>query len=244
MTASQAKGLSTAISLRFPGQEYDAITGLHYNDQRDYDPTLGRYIQPDPIGLAGGINTYAYVGNRPTLLADAHGLIPNLGSLPGVFPDPGALSPPSSTGPSLDDCDFGPGTSSNPDDPNLTPASGKTYEPGLPVVSPRDGTDPLDPAGLNRVAPTDLEQQWMANTASKISQGQLDGLNAHAYQNLPHNDTGAQLPPATSGYTTYDVGPPDQTDRGLNRLVRDNGTGAMYYTNNHYASFYAILPAQ
>jgi len=73
-TVSQAKGLSTAISLRFPGQEYDAITGLHYNDQRDYDPTLGRYIQPDPIGLAGGINTYAYADGNPLSNADRFGL--------------------------------------------------------------------------------------------------------------------------------------------------------------------------
>ncbi|HXR86678.1 MAG TPA: RHS repeat-associated core domain-containing protein, partial [Stellaceae bacterium] len=58
-TAAQAKGLSTAISLRFPGQEFDANTGLHDNDQRDYDPTLGRYIQPDPIGLRGGLNSEA-----------------------------------------------------------------------------------------------------------------------------------------------------------------------------------------
>ena len=72
-TASQAKGLSTAISLRFPGQEYDAITGLHYNDQRDYDPTLGRYIQVDPIGLAGGINPYAYVSNNPINTSDPRG---------------------------------------------------------------------------------------------------------------------------------------------------------------------------
>jgi RHS repeat-associated protein len=73
-TASQAKGLSTAIALRFPGQEYDAITGLHYNDQRDYDPTLGRYIQPDPIGLAGGINTYSYVRENPLTRKDPRGL--------------------------------------------------------------------------------------------------------------------------------------------------------------------------
>ena len=74
LTSSQAKGISTAISLRFPGQEYDAITGLHYNDQRDYDPTLGRYIQPDPIGLAGGINTYAYAAQNPIANSDESGL--------------------------------------------------------------------------------------------------------------------------------------------------------------------------
>ena len=72
-TVSQAKGISTAIALRFPGQEYDAITGLHYNDQRDYDPTLGRYIQSDPIGLEAGTNTYNYARGNPALYVDQDG---------------------------------------------------------------------------------------------------------------------------------------------------------------------------
>lgn len=43
---------------RFPGQLYDRETNLHYNYFRDYDPQLGRYVESDPIGLAGGVNTY------------------------------------------------------------------------------------------------------------------------------------------------------------------------------------------
>ena len=62
-------------NLRFPGQHFDAETALHYNYFRDYDPSLGRYIQSDPIGLAGGLNTYSYVTNNPLTLIDPQGLL-------------------------------------------------------------------------------------------------------------------------------------------------------------------------
>ncbi|WP_313643729.1 RHS repeat-associated core domain-containing protein [Stenotrophomonas sp.] len=61
------------FDMRFPGQRYDAVSGLNYNYYRDYDPSTGRYLQSDPIGLGGGISTYGYAGSNPLSWTDFFG---------------------------------------------------------------------------------------------------------------------------------------------------------------------------
>ena len=77
-TLSQTVGTTTlpylfGFDLAFPGQKRDRETGKHYNYFRDYDPSIGRYIESDPIGLWGGINTFGYVGQQPIKLTDPFG---------------------------------------------------------------------------------------------------------------------------------------------------------------------------
>jgi RHS repeat-associated protein len=62
--------------LRLPGQYFDKETNVHYNYFRDYDASIGRYVESDPIGLLGGLNTYAYVGSSPLTTSDPKGLRP------------------------------------------------------------------------------------------------------------------------------------------------------------------------
>jgi RHS repeat-associated protein len=93
-------GVQLVFDMRFPGQRYDKDTGLNDNYFRDYDTSIGRYAQSDPIGLEGGISTYAYVDENPLIGIDPEGLagsaavpvprytppaVPNLPRAPGIM---------------------------------------------------------------------------------------------------------------------------------------------------------------
>lgn len=69
--------------LRFPGQYFDPETGMHYNYMRDFDSQTGRYIESDPIGIRGGLNTYVYANANPVKFVDPAGLDPWVGGSAG-----------------------------------------------------------------------------------------------------------------------------------------------------------------
>lgn len=85
MEDTDGDGSSLAFNLRFPGQWYDSITQLNYNYFRDYDATVGRYVESDPLGLDAGVATYTYVIANPLGHRDPLGLF---GDTPGEYCDP------------------------------------------------------------------------------------------------------------------------------------------------------------
>ncbi|MDF0607249.1 RHS repeat-associated core domain-containing protein, partial [Neisseriaceae bacterium TC5R-5] len=82
LRANTAPPSGFSQNLRMPGQYYDEESGLHYNTFRYYDPGVGRFISPDPIGLEGGVNLYAYAPN-PLSWIDPWGWCPTTGGSQG-----------------------------------------------------------------------------------------------------------------------------------------------------------------
>jgi RHS repeat-associated protein len=63
----------TPVNARFPGQWFQSESGLHQNWMRDYDPTTGRYLQADPLGLVDGASVYGYARQSPMMYIDPRG---------------------------------------------------------------------------------------------------------------------------------------------------------------------------
>ena len=78
-------GQPFVLNMRFPGQRYDAATGLNYNYFRDYEPNSGRYVQSDPIGLGADISLHSYGFSNPLIATDYYGLasVPSKNFSPG-----------------------------------------------------------------------------------------------------------------------------------------------------------------
>jgi RHS repeat-associated protein len=74
----------TLPTARFPGQWFQSESGLHQNWMRDYDPTTGRYLQADPLGLVDGASMYGYVGQKPLMYIDPTGEFGLLGGALGA----------------------------------------------------------------------------------------------------------------------------------------------------------------
>ncbi|SFE05159.1 RHS repeat-associated core domain-containing protein, partial [Paracidovorax konjaci] len=74
--SGRSYGEAVRFDLRYPGQVWDEETGLNYNLHRYYDPATGRYMQADPIGLAGGWNRFGYANANPLSKIDPTGLCP------------------------------------------------------------------------------------------------------------------------------------------------------------------------
>ncbi|MDE2154809.1 MAG: RHS repeat protein [Xanthomonadaceae bacterium] len=145
------------LNLRYPGQYFDAETGLMQNGARDYDSASGRFGQADPTGLNGGINPYVYGLNSPLSYIDPSGL--QAQTVPAPAPAP-SLPPAPNTGPV-------PNTGVPANDPEFDPEAG----PGTvieacvanPVVCgavltvyPTDAGGPQDEAPPDSVNPVVL----------------------------------------------------------------------------------------
>jgi RHS repeat-associated protein len=75
---------AATLDARFPGQWFQLETGLHYNWHRSYDPSLGRYTQPDPLGFVDGPSVYGYVRGQPQSGVDPEGLAAQICAIPGM----------------------------------------------------------------------------------------------------------------------------------------------------------------
>jgi RHS repeat-associated protein len=187
--------------LRFQGQYFDAETGLHYNRHRYYNPSTGRFLTPDPIKLAGGLNNYQYVPN-PTGWVDPLG---------------------------LDNCPGGPGCEIPPsvEDP-VTKAKVDTGEPAAPTST---GYGPNDPAVRieGEWSTNDLKQALLGHPPRGLGSpdlhhaDQMPGSAIHEILPAEHRGNKALHPNKFNQGVTLEM---RQQDRNLHWWYRAREQGA------------------
>ncbi len=215
----RATGPAAAESpLRFQGQLEDEETGLHYNYYRYYDPELGRYISPDPIGTDGGLNLYAYCANRPHAEIDPAGLArPSTTSIAGGSSghSQGHHTAAGTSG------NYGPGCGALP--PNFPQLGGTTTGPNQcgeveALNNHFAGLDPNNPAHQAEIRQRALAIPQGGITPTRDATGDVIPPCMYCTQRIAHLSavSGVNLfdrvTPPTNGRTTpyTNVGPANQ----------------------------------
>ena len=221
-----------SFPLRFPGQYHDAETGLHYNWHRYYDPSTGRYLTSDPIGLEGGLNPYGYALSNPTAYTDPTGQYVPL--LVGAY---AALEVALSTWDAYDTYQ----TISN----ECATTSEKWTAGGLfaaGVVLPGSYGWVDDAAkgvkGVRNLPFTDNERINEINKT--LDRVETSGPFPYKKDASPFRNKEGILPEGS--YREYTVDTPGANNRGARRIVIEQKSGKTYYTDDHYRSFIQVNP--
>ena len=206
-------------SARFPGQWFQSESGLHQNWMRDYDPTTGRYLQADPLGLVDGAIVYGYVRQSPMRLVDPKGEAAQAAAICAVVPEVcvGVLIAGAAwatykliTCPPDFDFRLPPFLSNEADDGRGSTSDGS---PGSghngPPNGPSTGNSALDEA-LGGSAPSDEGQMgWETPKSREDFDREIGGVKGAEQITRPGGTTTTTFPDGTS-VTTY----PDRSSTG------------------------------